>query len=221
MGILKHRRRRAEGERGAALIEAAFVIPVLLLLVFGIIEFGNRSVVTATTAAGARTGSTQGRIPDSGIAWPAISQNPDDLLYNTFDATVGALSARTNSTPQRIVIYRAHRSSGKPCSSTVNQVCTTPIASSDYGTCPNGQCWVFTYQGGDVTSRASWSLNKSWPFANRMACGDTSRTDFIGVEVTARSDALTGTFGSGWTLRERTVMRFEPLTSNDSTGCIS
>jgi Flp pilus assembly protein TadG len=225
MGKLMHRR-RVEGDRGAALIEAAFVIPLLLLLLFGVIEFGvllnNRSVVTATTAAGARTGSTQGRITDSGIAWPAITQNPDDLLYNTFDATVGALSARTNMTPQRIVIYRAHRSTGNPCNSAVRSACTSSI-STNFANCPNGQCWVFTYDGsGDPTSRSNWvSAGKSWPFANRMACGDTSRTDFIGVEVTATSNALTGTFGSGWDLRERTVMRFEPLTSNDSTGCIS
>ena len=47
------RRRRATGERGAAMVELAIVLPVLLLLVFGIIEFGRlyNAQVTLTHAA--------------------------------------------------------------------------------------------------------------------------------------------------------------------------
>jgi hypothetical protein len=185
---------------------------------------GNRSTVTSASAAGARTGSTQARIPDQApaVAWPAAASNPDDLLYNTFDATIGALSARTNATPQRIVIYRANKADGRPCASGVRTPCTTSIA-GDFANCNSDQCWVFTYDGsGSVTDRSNWvPSGKSWPFANRMACGDTARTDYVGIEVTVRSDALTNFFGSSWTLRERTVMRFEPVTSNDTAGCIS
>jgi len=47
------RRRRAKGERGAAMVELAIVLPVLLLLVFGIIEMGRlyNAQVTLTHAA--------------------------------------------------------------------------------------------------------------------------------------------------------------------------
>ena len=47
------RRRRADGERGAAMVELAIVLPVLLMLVFGIIEMGRlyNAQVTLTHAA--------------------------------------------------------------------------------------------------------------------------------------------------------------------------
>ncbi|MDX6496289.1 MAG: TadE-like protein, partial [Gaiellales bacterium] len=41
--------RRARGERGAAVVEAAFVLPVFLLLIFGVIEWGLFFTGSATT----------------------------------------------------------------------------------------------------------------------------------------------------------------------------
>ena len=40
MLISRLRERRASGERGAALVEAAFITPVFALVIFGILEFG-------------------------------------------------------------------------------------------------------------------------------------------------------------------------------------
>ena len=45
------------GERGAALVEAAIVTPLLLMLVFGIIEFGFAFKDTLTLANGSRSGA--------------------------------------------------------------------------------------------------------------------------------------------------------------------
>ncbi len=47
------RQRSRTGERGAAMVEMAIVLPVLLLLVFGIIDFGRlyNTQVTLTHAA--------------------------------------------------------------------------------------------------------------------------------------------------------------------------
>lgn len=50
---LTARRRRVDGETGAAMVEMAIVLPLLLLLVFGIIEYGRlyNAQITLTHAA--------------------------------------------------------------------------------------------------------------------------------------------------------------------------
>ncbi len=58
--------------RGQSVIEFAFVLPLLLLLTFGIIEFGffvyNKQIITNAAREGARLGiiATQPRVPATG-----------------------------------------------------------------------------------------------------------------------------------------------------------
>jgi len=53
-------RHKKNGQKGAALAEFAIILPLLLLLVFGIIEFGlilyNKQVITNASREGARSG---------------------------------------------------------------------------------------------------------------------------------------------------------------------
>lgn len=49
--------RGLRSERGAAAVELALVLPVLLVLVLGIVEFGRAFQVQATLAAAAREGA--------------------------------------------------------------------------------------------------------------------------------------------------------------------
>lgn len=51
------RERRARGDGGAAIVEAAFVVPLLLLLIFGIIEFGWAFGQRLDVRHGAREGA--------------------------------------------------------------------------------------------------------------------------------------------------------------------
>jgi hypothetical protein len=50
---------RSHGEHGAALLEFALAVPLLLLLVLGIIEFGHYYYVTVAAADAAREGARQ------------------------------------------------------------------------------------------------------------------------------------------------------------------
>jgi Flp pilus assembly protein TadG len=53
-------RKKLASQKGAALVEFAIVLPILLVLVFGIIEFGfllyNKAVITNASREGAREG---------------------------------------------------------------------------------------------------------------------------------------------------------------------
>lgn len=78
-------RRRAEGEQGAVLVETALIMPLLILLVFGVIEFSlvyqsaakisdtSRSVARTTAALGTDAGSVDAA---SNAAQAALSSLP-------------------------------------------------------------------------------------------------------------------------------------------------
>ena len=51
------RLRRLTGDRGAAAVEFALVVPVLLLLVFGVAEFGRAYNIQTTLSGAAREGA--------------------------------------------------------------------------------------------------------------------------------------------------------------------
>lgn len=53
-------RRLARSERGAAVVEFAVVLPVLLILITGIIDFGRMYAVAASLAAAAHDGARMG-----------------------------------------------------------------------------------------------------------------------------------------------------------------
>ena len=78
------------------LIEAAIVMPLLLTLVMGIIEFGmvfsDMQTVGSSTRAGARAAVAYSR--------------QDGYDIQAVDAVTAALTARTSGTPQEMWIYK-------------------------------------------------------------------------------------------------------------------
>ncbi len=64
-------RKNLRREEGATLVEMAFVLPVLILLIFGSIEFGlafkERLTISSAANSGARTGATMGDKADADI----------------------------------------------------------------------------------------------------------------------------------------------------------
>lgn len=65
-------RRRASSESGQSLVEFALVAPVLLLVLFGAVQFAlivhARNVVTTAAQEGARFAAAEGRTPGEGAA---------------------------------------------------------------------------------------------------------------------------------------------------------
>jgi Flp pilus assembly protein TadG len=59
-------RRRRQDERGAALVELALVVPILMLLVFGIVEFGTAFNASQSLRQGVREAARQGAVGNFG-----------------------------------------------------------------------------------------------------------------------------------------------------------
>ena len=103
------RRRRClprESERGAALVETAILIPLVILLTFGLIEFSSAyqssAVATSASRAAARTGSAEALLPTYAI--------------DAATAAATALHTVGANEPQVLWIYKADATTGLPSS---------------------------------------------------------------------------------------------------------
>jgi Flp pilus assembly protein TadG len=188
MGLWAHQpRRRRREQRGAVLIEAAIVMPLLITLVMGIIEFGmvfsDMQTVGSASRAGARSAVAYSR--QSGYDQQAV------------DAVASALTARTTGTPLELWIYRvedtpgAGKDNGAPEGYPNFENCTT-------------ECQKYTWNG------TSWvkDAGTTWLYTEMNAC--TLPLEELGVRVKVQHDMVTGLFGDSITLTDKTIMRLEP-----------
>lgn len=177
------------GERGASLIEAGILIPVLLLLAVGLAEIGFLVVdyVTVTNAAreGARTGAAAADFDQGGT-------DADDLIL---EAVEEAACNLTFGTMTEVRIFLADND-GDPVVGSINEYVPSGALNCDspgYNlVCDNG-C--------------------PWAPASRDRIPPT--LDVLGVEVTFTHNGITGLFPFPtvtWT--ETAVMQIEP----DTTG---
>src|SRR5918998_714430 len=73
-------RNRLRGERGATAVEFAFIVPVLIVLVLGIAEFGRAFQVSGTLSAAAREGVRVMALQNDPAAARAAVQNAASSL---------------------------------------------------------------------------------------------------------------------------------------------
>jgi hypothetical protein len=188
--ISKLRKRR--DDRGAVLVEAALVFPLLMLLVFGIMEYGllfrTNLSLSESTRAGTRVGAAQPRLP---------AQHE-----NAAAAVSGALSSASipGGSIEELIIYKADPKTGRTINDLEPENCTTDCVR--YG-------W-------SSTNDEFVELSGTWNPATQSACGDIDSTDFYGVYIRARYDFITGFFGESATLTEHSIMRLEPLPLADT-----
>ena len=89
----------SRGERGAAAVEFALVVPLLLLLVLGIAEFGRAYNVSSTLASAARTGARTMALENSASAARTATQGAaTGLGVSASQITVTPSSCPTSST---------------------------------------------------------------------------------------------------------------------------
>lgn len=90
-----------DGERGQAILEFALVVPVVLLLLFGIIEYGRVFSAQLTVNAAAREGARYGII--QGRTIPQIEERVRDFTVN-LDRTRLIISVQRDSELVRVTV---------------------------------------------------------------------------------------------------------------------
>jgi Flp pilus assembly protein TadG len=191
-------RRRAHREDGAALVELAVCLTLLIVIAFGIVEFGNawnRKLEVETAArAGARVGSSLGsdRLADQGLLQSIVSVLNDFGLDNV----------------NYVVVFKP-TAAGKrqgTCAS------SPPVAQSGlcnvYDTTQLKNLSSLNFTTSSSTCSAS-AVDKSWCPTTRKNT-QSAGTDFIGVYVQANYVTATGLFKSPFSLASSAVMRVEP-----------
>ncbi len=187
-----------ESDRGAALVEAALILPIFILLLFGIIDWSmfmkDKLAVTDSARVGVRTASALARVPDfSTETVKAIARAGSAMPMKNLAAGKGF-----------VLIYRAN-SSGLPGSWT-----SMPLDALV-------QCQALADCDSYVWNGTSFSLTgvaqTPWPATSINACptaADGGPPDSVGVYVQGTHDRVSRFFGAASVVSDRAVLKFEP-----------
>jgi Flp pilus assembly protein TadG len=186
--------RRGRGDHGVALVEAAFALPVFLLLVFGVIEWGLFFSGSATSTSAARNGS---RFASANFAVSANKQVAADSIKDVVQGNLVALTGQDE--PIALWIYEAD-ANGNP-------------STGNFTSCTVG-CYRYTWN----TATSSFDFDLGSPgWTNPKACLKNPPVDYIGVYVQVRHTYVTGFLnrivGATSTINEHATARLEPLPS--------
>jgi Flp pilus assembly protein TadG len=176
---------RTGSERGAALVEFALILPILIALVFGIVEFSSAyhdsSLVSDATRAGGRVGSAQ-------------ATNPD-FATNVVAAVNSAVTTLPDDAPQELWVYKANANG-------------YPGNTSDFSSCATN-CIKYTWNTSTRSFNAANPQGGGWPASSHQVCRNPF--DEIGVYLKIDHDFVTRLFGANVTLTDHSVFRFEPV----------
>ena len=194
---------RKRDQRGAAAVEAALLTPLIVLILFGIIEMSllMRDVASASSSVhvGTRMASVAaGAGPATCTPAPCTPPTSPALAQLAANAIQQAGSAMPQDQINWVEVYNAN-SSGYPLpAGNTTASCATDCVKYVWSA-SKGQ---FVYSSG------------SWNSASINACINDPGRMSVGVIMSAQHPWITGLFGNGVTIQERSVMQFEPLTSD-------
>jgi hypothetical protein len=215
-------------ERGVTMVEAAFVTPIFLLLIFGIIEGGlymnDYLAVSSSTRAGVRASSAMGAVGKAD-------------MYTLIDIDREA-SALGEDQIEYVVIYKASGFGADPTSTclagtSVAGVCNVyrpadiakawaqleeesaqeaAIAANQTRTLDTTKQWFGCLITGP---NANASPDRYWCPGSRVDArsgNSNAGPDYVGVYIKARHDWVARIFGDQTTISDKSVIQIEPRT---------
>ena len=200
-------KRLRSSERGASAVEAALVTPLLLLLVFGIVEMSmlmrDTVATTSSVRTGARTASVSagagpGTCQASANPPPCSPANAPALAQAAADAIQRAGSAMPKNNIRWLMVYDANTSGYPLPAGNTNLSCVT-------------KCVTYVWDAGLNKFRYA---SGSWTSSTINACVNDPAREAVGIAMLAHHPMITGLFGRGVDITERSVMQFEPLTTD-------
>ncbi len=221
-------------DRGAALVEAVFVVPVLIFLIFAIIEIGGvlKSYSGAASAVrlGGRSASLAASAPMADaqilaiVADQAATMGNEDIeLVVVWHASgpgdlppAGCLPSNT-STPNTATVGQA----GSPaygigaCNAYVAPSMAGGAFAMAKGTAQEPATYYFGCAGPDDPA-ASHKLDCNWPGSTRVVLtsprgsSNPHSTDYVGLYVRARHGYYTGIVGTSVTITDQSITLIEP-----------
>jgi hypothetical protein len=182
------------GERGAAAVEGAIVTPVVLALLFGIIEMGFVFKDSLAVAGAVRSGV---RIASASPRVATFAQ----VAANNVASTGGAMNFND---VQQMWVYKVATTTDKP------------FGRSDFSGCD--VCVKFRWDSG---TQAFIPLSDTWPALDQNACSAANGgpPDRIGVHMELRHEPFTGlVLQDAITISEASIMTLEPMTVSGGCG---
>ena len=175
------------GERGAVLVETAILIPIILIITFGLIEFSmvyqSSSTGSGAARSAARTASAEAKLP----------------TFATDAAAAASTALRTigSEEPVEMWVYKANNL-GYPGG----------IGSTGFASCATScikYAWLPATRSFDVAN----PTGSGWPYQTQLAC-DVANWDSVGVYIKLNHKYMTSLFGTSITLTDHAVFRLEP-----------
>lgn len=188
------------GDRGAGMLEASIVTPIIMLVVVGVLEWGmlfkNELSLGNATRDSARAAAAAATAPLAD--WHVLDK-------------ADQLRAQVSGDIERIVVYRATSFDSDPPAACL----TNPIGQGVSTPDPGGlKCNVYGPQHLGISESAfmdsGFTARTYWDASTRDAIQDADGTEFIGVYVVYDHHWVTGFLPSQPTLTKRTIARIEP-----------
>jgi len=99
--------RRFRREDGAAMVEMAIVLPIFLLLVWGVIDFGRLLFTANSMASAVREGARQAAVMSDPVASQAVVKARVEAAFTTFGSpaiTDAEISVDVASVPGSVIV---------------------------------------------------------------------------------------------------------------------